>query len=108
MVNNNCPEYFIVMAVRQIPVQYARRNIISPNAQSNTGMSSRQYIPLKLNSSGVMPIIFAQALMFAPVTIGGFFGTTNFGQWLQASFSDIFGLWYNVLFGLLCIIFTFF
>ena len=98
----------LVMAVRQIPVQYARRNTMSPNAQSNTGMSSRQYIPLKLNSSGVMPIIFAQALMFAPVTIGGFFGSTNFGQWLQANFSDIFGLWYNVLFGLLCIIFTFF
>ena len=96
------------MAVRQIPVQYARRNSISPNAQSNTGMSSRQYIPLKLNASGVMPIIFAQALMFAPVSIGALFGSTNFGQWLQTNFSDIFGLWYNVLFGLLCIIFTFF
>ena len=64
----------LVMAVRQIPVQYARRNTMSPNAQSNSGMSSRQNKPLKLNSSGVMPIIFAQALMFAPVTIGGFFG----------------------------------
>ena len=98
----------LVMAVRQIPVQYARRNSISPNAQSNTGMSSRQYIPLKLNASGVMPIIFAQALMFAPVSIGALFGSTNFGQWLQTNFSDIFGLWYNVLFGLLCVIFTFF
>ena len=98
----------LVMAVRQIPVQYARRNSISPNDQSNAGMSSRQYIPLKLNASGVMPIIFAQALMFAPVTIGGALGSTNFGQWLQTNFSDIFGLWYNVLFGLLCIIFTFF
>ena len=98
----------LVMAVRQIPVQYARRNSISQNSQSNTGMSSRQYIPLKLNASGVMPIIFAQALMFAPVTIGSVFGSSSVGQWLQTNFSDIFGLWYNVLFGLLCIIFTFF
>ena len=98
----------LVMAVRQIPVQYARRNSISQNSQSNTGMSSRQYIPLKLNASGVMPIIFAQALMFAPVTIGSVFGNSSVGQWLQTNFSDIFGLWYNVLFGLLCIIFTFF
>ena len=55
-----------------------------------------------------MPIIFAQALMFAPATIGSVFGTSSIGQWLQASFSDIFGLWYNILFGLLVVIFTFF
>ena len=48
------------MAVRQIPVQYARRNSV-PGSQSS-GMAKRQYIPLKLNASGVMPIIFAQAL----------------------------------------------
>ena len=96
----------LVMAVRQIPVQYARRNSV-PGSQSS-GMSKRQYIPLKLNASGVMPIIFAQALMFAPATIGSVFGTSSIGQWLQASFSDIFGLWYNILFGLLVVIFTFF
>ena len=50
----------LVMAVRQIPVQYARRNSV-PGSQSS-GMATRQYIPLKLNASGVMPIIFAQAL----------------------------------------------
>ena len=71
-------------------------------------MAKRQYIPLKLNASGVMPIIFAQALMFAPATIGSVFGTSSIGQWLQASFSDIFGLWYNILFGVLVVIFTFF
>ena len=96
----------LVMAVRQIPVQYARRNSV-PGSQSS-GMAKRQYIPLKLNASGVMPIIFAQALMFAPATIGSVFGTSSIGQWLQASFSDIFGLWYNILFGLLVVIFTFF
>ena len=96
----------LVMAVRQIPVQYARRNSV-PGTQSS-GMAKRQYIPLKLNASGVMPIIFAQALMFAPATIGSVFGTSSIGQWLQASFSDIFGLWYNILFGVLVVIFTFF
>jgi preprotein translocase subunit SecY len=96
----------LVMAVRQIPVQYARRNSV-PGSQSS-GMSTRQYIPLKLNASGVMPIIFAQALMFAPATIGSVFSDSSAGQWLQASFSDIFGLWYNILFALLVIIFTFF
>ena len=93
----------LVMAVRQIPVQYARRNSV-PGSQSS-GMAKRQYIPLKLNASGV---IFAQALMFAPATIGSVFGTSSIGQWLQTSFSDIFGLWYNILFGLLVVIFTFF
>ena len=97
----------LVMAVRQIPVQYARRNSV-PGSQQSPGMAKRQYIPLKLNASGVMPIIFAQALMFAPATIGSVFGTSSVGQWLQASFSDIFGLWYNILFGILVVIFTFF
>ena len=54
----------LVMAVRQIPVQYARRTTGGTSQQNVAG--SRQYIPLKLNASGVMPIIFAQALMFAP------------------------------------------
>ena len=57
----------LVMAVRQIPVQYARRNSV-PGTQSS-GMAKRQYIPLKLNASGVMPIIFAQALMFAQLQL---------------------------------------
>ena len=96
----------LVMAVRKIAVQYARRNA-SGGYEKNV-FGSRQYIPLKLNASGVMPIIFAQALMFAPATIGSVFGTSSIGQWLQASFSDIFGLWYNILFGLLVVIFTFF
>jgi preprotein translocase subunit SecY len=96
----------LVMAVRQIPVQYARRTAVGTDQKNVFG--SRQYIPLKLNASGVMPIIFAQALMFAPAYVGGAFGDSVAGQWLQTNFSDIFGLWYNVLFAVLIIVFTFF
>tara|TARA_B100000963_G_scaffold143275_1_gene124829 strand:+ start:114003 stop:115352 length:1350 start_codon:yes stop_codon:yes gene_type:complete len=96
----------LVMAVRQVPVQYARRTSSGSNEKNIFG--SRQYIPLRLNASGVMPIIFAQALMFIPAYVGSLFGNSNFGQWMQSSFSDIFGLWYNILFAILIIIFTFF
>ena len=96
----------LVLAVRQIPVQYARRAQTAANNQNMFGR--RQYIPLKLNASGVMPIIFAQAIMFAPSYVGRLIGNNELGQWIQVNFSDIFGLWYNIVFGLLIIIFTFF
>ena len=96
----------LVMATRQIPVQYARRTA-SGGYEKNI-MGSRQYIPLKLNASGVMPIIFAQAIMFVPGMIGGAFDDTAFGQWMQVQFSDIFGWAYNLLFAILIIIFTYF
>ena len=96
----------LVMATRQIPVQYARRTA-SGGYEKNI-MGSRQYIPLKLNASGVMPIIFAQAIMFAPGLIGKSFNETAVGSWMETQFSDIFGLAYNLLFGLLIIIFTYF
>ncbi|MBT2162380.1 preprotein translocase subunit SecY [Zobellia nedashkovskayae] len=96
----------LVMATRQIPVQYARRTA-SGGYEKNI-MGSRQYIPLKLNASGVMPIIFAQAIMFAPSLIGKTFNNSAAGQWMEVQFQDIFGLAYNVLFGLLIIIFTYF
>ena len=96
----------LVMATRQIPVQYARRTA-SGGYEKNV-MGSRQYIPLKLNASGVMPIIFAQAIMFAPSLIGKTFNTTAVGQWMEVQFQDIFGLAYNVLFAVLIIIFTYF
>ena len=97
----------LTLAVRRIPVQYARRQ--AGGASSDRSVyGSRQYIPLKLNASGVMPIIFAQAIMFAPAYIGGSLGDSDAGQWMQANFSDIFGLWYNVLFAVLIIIFTYF
>ena len=96
----------LVMATRQIPVQYARRTA-SGGYEKNV-MGSRQYIPLKLNASGVMPIIFAQAIMFVPGLIGSAFDDTAVGQWVQVQFADIFGWAYNILFALLIIIFTFF
>ena len=95
----------LVMATRQIPVQYARRT--ASGGYEKNAMGTRQYIPLKLNASGVMPIIFAQAIMFVPGLIGGLIeGET--GQWIQTQFSDPFGLAYNLLFGFLIIIFTYF
>jgi len=97
----------LVMAVRKIPVQYARRAAGRGTTQGNL-YGSRQYIPLRLNASGVMPIIFAQAIMFAPAYLGSLVGNSNAGQWIQASFSDIFGFWYNLLFALLIIVFTYF
>lgn len=98
----------LVMAVRKIMVQYARRTATGGFEKNVFG--SRQYIPLKLNASGVMPIIFAQAIMFVPGLIGGmdFMKDSSVGQWLQTQFADIFGLWYNVLFALLIIVFTYF
>jgi preprotein translocase subunit SecY len=96
----------LVMATRQIPVQYARRTA-SGGYEKNV-MGSRQYIPLKLNASGVMPIIFAQAIMFVPGLLGSTFDDTAFGQWMQVEFSNIFGWAYNILFAVLIIVFTYF
>ena len=100
----------LVMAVRKIAVQYARRTASGAYEKNMTG--SRQYIPLKLNASGVMPIIFAQAIMFVPGLIGGLdlIKDTIVGQWLVANFggNSMFGLWYNIVFGFLVIVFTYF
>ena len=95
----------LVMAVRQIPVQYARRTA-SGGYEKNV-FGSRQYIPLKLNASGVMPIIFAQAIMFIPAAVAGL-SESETAQGVTAAFSDIFGFWYNLVFALLIIIFTYF
>lgn len=99
----------LVMAVRKIAVQYARRTATG-SYEKNVMAGSRQYIPLKLNASGVMPIIFAQAIMFVPGLIGrsSFLKETAFGAWLQTNYADIFGLVYNITFALLIIIFTYF
>jgi len=96
----------LVMGVRKIPVQYARRTA-SGGYEKNV-FGSRQFLPLKLNASGVMPIIFAQAIMFVPSLIGKSFGSGEVGTWMQTQFSDIFGLWYNIVFALLIIVFTYF
>ncbi|MBO3098450.1 preprotein translocase subunit SecY [Gelidibacter pelagius] len=96
----------LVMGVRKIAVQYARRTA-SGGYEKNV-FGSRQFLPLKLNASGVMPIIFAQAIMFVPTLIGKGLGEGPVGQWLQTNFNDFFGLWYNIVFGLLIIVFTYF
>ena len=95
----------LVMAVRKIAVQYARRN--SSGGFDRNVIGKRQYIPLRLNASGVMPIIFAQAIMFAPAYLGQLIGG-SFGQWMNTAFSNMFGLSYNILFGLLIILFSYF
>jgi len=93
----------LVSAVRKIQVQYARRTVVG-NIQDVAG--ARQYIPLKLNSSGVMPIIFAQALMFAPGLLAS--SDNEMIKSVGVAFTDMFGLWYNILFMVLIIIFSYF
>lgn len=89
----------LVQAVRKIPVQYAKR--IVGNKQYG---GVRQYIPLKINAAGVMPIIFAQAIMMLPLIFTKFEAT----QGLGAVFGNIYGFWYNLVFGLLVMAFTYF
>ncbi len=94
---------YLVTAVRRIAVQYARKTVAG-NINSVAG--ARDYIPLKLNSSGVMPIIFAQAIMFAPALMAGSDNETV--KTVGIEFSNMFGLWYNLLFAFLIIIFSYF
>jgi preprotein translocase subunit SecY len=96
----------LVMAVRKIPVQYARRTTTGDFEQDMMG-GNRQWIPLKLNAAGVMPIIFAQAIMFIPAALAGI-SQSEVSQSIAGTFSNMFGLWYNVVFASLIIIFTFF
>lgn len=96
----------LVMAVRKIPVQYARRTTTGDFEQDMMG-GNRQWIPLKLNSAGVMPIIFAQAIMFIPAAVAGL-SKSETSQSIAGTFSDMFGVWYNVVFASLIVIFTFF
>jgi preprotein translocase subunit SecY len=96
----------MIMAVRKIPVQYARRTASGDFEQDAFG-GNRQWIPLKLNASGVMPIIFAQAIMFIPAALAGL-SKSESAQTITSSFQNVFGLAYNVVFALLIIIFTYF
>jgi preprotein translocase subunit SecY len=96
----------LTMAVRRIPVQYARRTTTGDYEQDLTG-GNRQWIPLKLNASGVMPIIFAQAIMFIPAAVAGL-SKSDTSQSIVGAFSNMFGFWYNFVFATLIIVFTFF
>ena len=91
----------LVQGVRRVPVQYAKR--VVGNRQYG---GVRQYIPLKINAAGVMPIIFAQALMFIPMAIVGY--NTDSASWAARQFMDHTSLLYNVVFVILIIAFTYF
>ncbi len=92
----------LVQGTRKIPVQYAKR--VVGNKQYG---GVRQYIPLKVNAAGVMPIIFAQAIMFIPITVVGFAKSETASAFAQA-FMDNTGFWYNFVFAFLIIAFTYF
>jgi len=92
----------LVQGTRKVPVQYAKR--IVGNRQYG---GVRQYIPLKVNAAGVMPIIFAQAIMFIPATMAGLFSSETLGN-MFARFSDYTGFWYNFVMFLMVIVFTYF
>ena len=91
----------LVQGTRRVPVQYAKR--IIGNKQYG---GVRQYIPLKVNAAGVMPIIFAQAIMMLPIMLIGY--TTDNTSGLAVAFSNMYGLWYNLVMALMIIVFTYF
>ncbi len=94
----------LVQAVRRIPVQYAKQVV-----GNKVYGGQRQYIPLKVNASGVMPIIFAQSLMFLPALLAGIWAEeSDIAQYIGTTFSNIQSWQYNLLFATLIILFTFF
>ena len=92
----------LVQGTRKVPVQYAKR--IVGNKQYG---GARQYIPLKVNTAGVMPIIFAQAIMFIPITLVGFSNVNDASGFVRA-LTDHTSFWYNLIFAVLIILFTYF
>jgi preprotein translocase subunit SecY len=97
----------LTQGVRKIPLNYARRIIGSTNAAREVS-GSRDFIPLKVNSAGVMPIIFAQAIMFIPATIAGFATDNEDAAGFIRALSDHTTLWYNIIYAVLVIAFTYF
>ena len=93
----------LVQGTRRIPVQYAKRVI--GNKQYG---GVRQFIPLKVNAAGVMPIIFAQAIMFVPLTLAGFADSSDISNWFLREFSQFDGFWYNFTFFIMVVLFTYF
>jgi preprotein translocase subunit SecY len=102
--------FFVIMGVvmltqatRKIPVQYAKQVV-----GNKVYGGQRQYIPLKINAAGVMPIIFAQSLMFLPALIPTVLPESEIATWIGANFADYTKIGYNILFALLIILFTYF
>jgi preprotein translocase subunit SecY len=97
---------FIVMVtqgMRRIPVQYAKR-VVGRKVFGGT----TQYLPIRVNAAGVMPIIFAQSIMFVPATIASFFPDSGFMQQFGGWFTDFTGLGYSFIFFFICVFFTYF
>lgn len=96
----------LTQAVRKVPLQYAKR---AAGGRITSQPMARQYLPLKVNAAGVMPIIFAQAIMFIPLTFLQYSGADGEGvSWVINIFGNIQGFWYNLVFGVLIILFTYF
>ncbi|HET6528757.1 MAG TPA: preprotein translocase subunit SecY [Balneolaceae bacterium] len=93
----------LTQGVRKVPVQYAKR-VVGRKVYGGT----TQYLPLRVNAAGVMPIIFAQSIMFIPSTIGTFFPDSQTVQMLTAWSSDFTGITYSIVFGIIVVFFTYF
>jgi preprotein translocase subunit SecY len=93
----------LTQATRKIPIQYAKQVV-----GNKLYGGKRDFIPLKLNSAGVMPIIFAQALMFIPPLMASIWRDSDLGAYVGTTFADFTSWQYNLLFASLIIIFTFF
>ncbi len=93
----------LTQGTRKVPVQYAKR-VVGRKVYGGT----TQYLPLKVNAAGVMPIIFAQSIMFIPSTIGQFFPENETVQFMTSWSADFTGVTYSIVFFLICVFFTFF
>ncbi|MFN3597387.1 MAG: preprotein translocase subunit SecY [Rubricoccaceae bacterium] len=93
----------VTQGTRRIPVQYAKR-VVGRKVMGGT----TQYLPLRVNAAGVMPIIFAQSIMFIPSTIAQFFPESPFWLAVGTATGDIFGFWYSLIFFVICVFFTYF
>ncbi len=93
----------LTQGMRRVPVQYAKR-VVGRKVYGGT----TQYLPLRINAAGVMPIIFAQSIMFVPATIAQFFPDSTFMQQFGAWFADISGWGYSLVFFVICVFFTYF
>ncbi|NLR89673.1 preprotein translocase subunit SecY [Flammeovirga agarivorans] len=108
--------FFIIMgvvllnaAVRKVPVQYARQVVGAGGKKRTLATGQRSYIPLKVNAANVMPIIFAQSLMFLPSLIAGVWADeSDTARWVMQNFSDYTSFAYNLTFATLILLFTYF
>lgn len=99
----------VIQGIRRIPIQFAKR-AVGMSSGDLPSAGARDYIPVKLNAAGVMPIIFAQALMFLPLTVSQWMSGSNATGWFSeviASLNDFTSLPYNIIYFLLVVVFTY-